>query len=228
MAGRRGSEDVALELRAMQDRRRDLLDRLRRRVERRDAFALHQLLGLAHLVAAIVERRVLAARAPLLADLAQALGLDREPEQPLACAARSSAAACGRRSRRASAENSRRGCRTAARGRATSASCRSARRRPGSPAPCARSRVAAPSSCACVKLIASMRAKYSWLLAMPCERPAACELFAPSSASSGAMKIWNRSSVSAFVLRADRLARVLVDDRAEHDRPLALASRRSR
>ena len=61
-----------------------------------------------------------------------------------------------------------------------------------------RSRVAAPSSCVCVKLIASIRAKYSWLLAMPCERPAACELLALSSVSSGAMKIWNRSSVWAL------------------------------
>ena len=91
--------------------------------------------ALAHFVAAILERRVLAARAPLLADLAQPLRMDRQPEQPVLVRQHRRAAARGRRSRRASAENSPRGCRTAARDRATSASCRSAKRRPGSPAP---------------------------------------------------------------------------------------------
>ena len=79
--------NVPLQLRPMQDRRRDLLDRLRRRVEHRDPLARHQRLGLAHLEAAVVERRVLAARPPLLANLAQPLGLDGEAEQLRACAA---------------------------------------------------------------------------------------------------------------------------------------------
>ena len=92
----------------------------------------------------------------------------------------------------------------------------------------ARSRVVAPSSCVCVKLIASMRAKYSCLLAMPCVRPAACELFALSSDSSGAMKTWNRSRVSALASRRSCRAHRLVDDRAEHERTAALASPRSR
>ena len=46
----------------------------------RDAFAPHHRLGLAHLVAAVLERRVLAVRPPLVADLAQPLRVDRQAE----------------------------------------------------------------------------------------------------------------------------------------------------
>ena len=68
----------------MQDGGRDLLDRLRRRVEHRNAVLLHQVLGFAHFVPAVVELRIAAARPPLLANFAQPLGLNGEAEQPLA------------------------------------------------------------------------------------------------------------------------------------------------
>jgi hypothetical protein len=63
-----------------QDRRRDLLDRLVRRRQPGDAFAPHQRLGFAHLVAAVVERGVFASRAPLVADVVQPLRVDGEAE----------------------------------------------------------------------------------------------------------------------------------------------------
>src|SRR3954454_17937058 len=44
---------------------------------------MHEVLGLAHFVATIVEFGVPAAWPAFLADLAQPLGLDRESEQPL-------------------------------------------------------------------------------------------------------------------------------------------------
>ena len=68
----------------MQDRGRDLFDRAAGRVDGRDALALHELLRLAHFVAAIVERRVAAAGPPRLADLLQPLRIDRQPEQAVA------------------------------------------------------------------------------------------------------------------------------------------------
>ena len=93
--------DVALQLGAVHDGRRDLLDRLRRRVEHRNALAIEQTLALAHLVAAVLQRRVLAVRAPLGADVVEPLRVDGEPEQPVAPAAAPSRAAAGRRNRRA-------------------------------------------------------------------------------------------------------------------------------
>src|SRR5690606_34082341 len=63
-----------------QDRDRDLLDRFVRRAEPRDALAAHHRLGLAHLFAAAVERGVAAARAALVADLRQPVGVDRQAE----------------------------------------------------------------------------------------------------------------------------------------------------
>src|SRR5262245_18476128 len=77
----RGSVDMSFQLRLVKDGGGDFLDRLGRRVERRDVVAFHQMLGFAHFVATVVERRVLAARAALLADLAQPFGLDGEAEQ---------------------------------------------------------------------------------------------------------------------------------------------------
>src|SRR6185436_8522741 len=62
-----GSIDVPAKLRAIENRRCNFLDRLFRRVERGYAFALHQPLAFAHFIAAVVERRILAAGAPLLA-----------------------------------------------------------------------------------------------------------------------------------------------------------------
>src|SRR4030095_4366407 len=69
---------LAAELGPVHDRRRDFLDRLRRRVEGRDAFARKKILALAHLVAAVVERRVFAVRTALLADHVQPLRIDRQ------------------------------------------------------------------------------------------------------------------------------------------------------
>src|SRR6266513_3355144 len=77
----RHSIDVSRERRAVQDRGRNFLDRLRRRIDHRNAFAVHQLFGLAHFVAAIVERCVGAAATALLTDFVQPIRCDREPEK---------------------------------------------------------------------------------------------------------------------------------------------------
>ena len=104
---------VPLQARAMQYRRRDFLDRLGRRVEHGDCFALHHLLRFAHFVAAILERRVCAARAD--ARRGSAAGVpDRSSARTgdRGTAAPRRAVSC-RRSHRASAGNSPRECRTA-------------------------------------------------------------------------------------------------------------------
>src|SRR5271163_2864972 len=66
-------EDMPLQSRAMQDGRGDLLNRAAGRIDGGDALSRHELLGLAHLVATIVERRIAAAGPPHLADLLQSL-----------------------------------------------------------------------------------------------------------------------------------------------------------
>src|SRR5438270_13969607 len=68
-----GSVDVALEASPVQDRRGDLFDRDAGGVQHRYGFALHEQLGLTHLVSAVVQRGVLALRTALLAYLGQAL-----------------------------------------------------------------------------------------------------------------------------------------------------------
>src|SRR5882672_3570273 len=76
--------DPALELELLHDGGGDLLDRLGRRVRPPDSLALHQLLGLLHLVAAVLQFGVLAVGTALVAYLAQALGRDRQAEQLVA------------------------------------------------------------------------------------------------------------------------------------------------
>src|SRR4029453_15108445 len=75
---------MPLQPRPMHDRRRDLFDRACRRVEYRDALALHELLGFANFVAATLERGILAVRSPRLPDLLQPLGIDRQTEEAIA------------------------------------------------------------------------------------------------------------------------------------------------
>ena len=75
--------DVAPQFRAVGDRCRDLLDRFGRRIEHRDSLPLEKVLAFAHLVTAVLDRSILAARTALLANLVQPLRIDREAEQPV-------------------------------------------------------------------------------------------------------------------------------------------------
>ncbi|MDQ0032673.1 putative transposase [Variovorax boronicumulans] len=68
----------------LQDRRRDFLDRLGGGREPTDAGAPHHRFGFAHLVAAVLQARVARVGPSLVADLAQALGLDRQAKDLLA------------------------------------------------------------------------------------------------------------------------------------------------
>src|SRR5262249_39382941 len=73
------SKHMPLDPELRKDLARDLLDRRVRRVLHRDAFAAEDLVGLAELPAALLERRVLAAGPPRLAHLRETLRIDREP-----------------------------------------------------------------------------------------------------------------------------------------------------
>ena len=136
-----------------------------------DAFAPHHRLGLGDFVAAVLQRGVACCRAALVADLRQALRLDRQAE----------ALALVRRQRRRQLRRARSlpgsagswppSARAASPGTARSASCRCGSRRPGSRRPASRLRALWPSSCARLKLIASMRSWYSWLLLTSEKRP---------------------------------------------------------
>ena len=137
----------------------------------RDAFAPHHRLGLAHLVAAVLERRVLAVRPPLVADLRQPLRVDGQAE----------ALRLVRRQRRrqlAALEVLRDQRvvggldavlhRQVERGRRLAAAADADQDHVGLRRGCVADW---PSSCASEKLIASMRSLYSWLFATSVKRP---------------------------------------------------------
>src|SRR5450830_1891821 len=74
----------AVRLNLLQDRRRNLLDRFRRRRQPPDPLPLHHRFRFVYLIPAILDRRILAAGAAFVADFGEALGGDREAENLVA------------------------------------------------------------------------------------------------------------------------------------------------
>ena len=164
-----------------------------RGVDVRHAKSCVHALGRAQLVLDLLRRGIAALGPTDLANLLQPRGLDRQAEQLVARAAAAARAAARSPGLLPSTDNWPRKFRTAGPGTGTSASCPIATR-PAAPHRHARTRgLWPPSSLASAKLVASMRVMYPARSIMPCARPSACELFCPSSVSSGARNASKKS-----------------------------------